>query len=95
MSSVPSVKPTGRVHDLKCWPEFYPVIESGLKPFEIRYDDRGYQVGDVLRIHEYEPLPGDAEGQYTGREVERIITYKTAFQQQSGWVVLGVQPVKP
>lgn len=79
-----------RVHDLKCWPEFYGCVEDDSKPFEIRYNDRDYHVGDVLRIHEYEPLPGDQEGRYTGREVEKTITYMTAFNQKPGWVVLGL-----
>jgi hypothetical protein len=41
------------IHDLKCWPEPFAAILSGEKRHEIRRDDRGFKVGDVLRLREY------------------------------------------
>lgn len=43
-------------HNLKTWPEFYARIEDGSKPFEVReMTDRKFEVGDLLRLHEFEP----------------------------------------
>ena len=35
-------------HYLKTWPAYYDSVASGEKTFEIRQNDRGFQVGDVV-----------------------------------------------
>lgn len=88
------VERTGRVHELKCWPTFYRVIESGQKPFEVRRDDRGFIPGDVLHLREWDRNDG-----YTGRSCERVVTYLLDLrapmfdvQQDPPLVVLGLAP---
>lgn len=44
-----------RVHELKCWPEPFDAIVDGRKRFEYRRDDRGYAVGDILRLRKWDP----------------------------------------
>ena len=44
-----------KTHDLKCWPEFFEAILNGTKNFDLRINDRGFQVGDRLLLHEYDP----------------------------------------
>lgn len=73
-------------HDLKTHPQFYEETISGNKPFEIRYDDRKFKVGDVLYLREWNPETEE----YTGRAALRLITYITAFNQKPVWVVLGL-----
>jgi hypothetical protein len=64
------------VHELKSWPEFFTAVESGEKTFELRRNDRNYQVGDVLVLREWKPnIHGDDEGEYTGRSCRRRVTY--------------------
>lgn len=58
-------------HDLKCWPEFYEPISRGEKTAELRYNDRDYQVGDVLVLREYDPN----KDSYTGRECRRQVSH--------------------
>lgn len=89
-----------REHELKVWPQFFDVVASGVKTFEIRQNDRDYRVGDVLRLREW-LRPGtlgvtrsEAEMLYTGREVRRRIAYITDFAQTPGFVVLGLQPLQ-
>lgn len=60
-------------HELKTWREPFEAILSGAKNYEIRKDDRRFQVGDLLLLREYEPIPGA----YTGRELRVRVTYKT------------------
>lgn len=67
-------------HDLKSWPEFFGPILSGAKTFELRKNDRGYKVGDLLRLREYEPVIGEWDnrhgaGTYTGREIVKRVSY--------------------
>lgn len=58
-------------HHVKCWPEFYAMLEQGLKPFELRKNDRDYQVGDRIHQHEWDPAEAEHAGYpekgYTGR----------------------------
>lgn len=68
-------------HELKVWPQYGDALQSGLKTFEFRRDDRtpGFEVGDVLRLREWRPTGrGDEhteEWGYSGREWMRRVTY--------------------
>ena len=73
-------------HELKTWPDYYDAIARGLKTFEIRQNDRGYKVGDVLFLREWNPHTRT----YTGRNCRRRITYLTDFEQQPGFLVLAL-----
>lgn len=74
-----------RIHHLKILPEYFEAVVSGDKCFEIRKNDRGYKVGDILRLNEYE------DGKYTGNFHVAEITYITDYAQQDGYVVLGIK----
>lgn len=41
------------IHHLKIKPEFYQAVIEGRKPFEIRYNDRNFQVNDRVILEEY------------------------------------------
>jgi len=59
------------VHELKSWPEFFEAVWRGEKTAELRKNDRGFKVGDVLRLREWEPNTQ----MYSGREVRREVTH--------------------
>jgi hypothetical protein len=69
-----------RTHVLKTWPEPFQAVLDGRKRYEIRKDDRGYAVGDVLRLREWDPTPqtfGYSQAGYTQREHTVRVTYIT------------------
>jgi len=72
-------------HYLKIKPEYLDAVLDRRKPFEIRYNDRNYQVGDVLVLQEYDK---DA---YTGFSISVQVSYITDFQQKDGYVVMGIR----
>lgn len=76
-------------HELKTWPEYFQAVYDGLKPFELRKDDRPYNVGDVLRLREYEPMTDT----YTGRVIDVEVTYclRGFAGIEAGYVVIGIR----
>lgn len=84
------VELTGREHDLKCWPLPFTAIARGIKGWEFRFDDRGYAVGDVLRLREW--VPGQQT--YTGRIQRVVVTYilHGGFGLPPGYVIMSVAP---
>ena len=83
-------------HDLKCWPAPFQALYDELKTFEWRLNDRDYEVGDILLLREWDPNSGDA-GQYTGRELKRLVTYILRggkFGMPKKYVVMSVRPIK-
>lgn len=80
-------------HELKTWPDYFEAVWAGDKTFEIRYDDRGYQRGDVVVLREWDrsglcSCLGRAHdatcGRYTGRQVRAEIGHITASTPARG-----------
>jgi hypothetical protein len=59
------------VHELKIWVEYFEPVAKGVKTFELRKADRDYQVGDILKLREWDPNIKD----YTGQRVDMKVTY--------------------
>ena len=77
-------------HELKTWPDPFDAILQGRKTFEWRKDDRGFEVGDTLRLLEYEP----AEGRYTDRVIRAQVTYIARgprFDIPEGYCVMAIK----
>lgn len=74
-------------HRLKCWPEFFEAIRSGVKTFEIRENDRGFAVGDTLDLQEW----SIQTGRYTNRTERVEVLYITEWGQPPGQVVMAIR----
>lgn len=57
--------PSAPRHELKTWPEYFDGLWDGTKLSEVRNDDRGFAVGDLLVLREWRPR----SHMYTGRWV--------------------------
>jgi hypothetical protein len=77
------------VHELKCWPEFFEAIALGEKRHDLRQSrDRHFEVGDQLRLREYDP----ASSSYTGREQTVVVTYITSAERPCALSNEGLHP---
>ena len=54
-------------HELKTYPKYFQETIEGNKPFEIRKNDRDFQVGDVLILKEWDNI------KYSGREIGAVV----------------------
>ena len=73
-------------HKLKLLPEYFDCVCTGEKTFEIRKNERGFKVGDLLELYEYIP----EKDEYTGRVVIREVTYMTDYAQKDNYVVMAI-----
>lgn len=81
------------IHDLKTWPDPFRALVAGEKTFEVRWNDRDYQVGDTLHLREFDP----ATGLYSGEVTDRRVTYILSggqFGIEDGFVVMGVKSLR-
>lgn len=82
----------GNVHKLKTWPAQFHEVWWDRKPFELRKNDRDFQVGDILCLQEYDPETCT----YSGKEVLRSVTYvlNAPFEGlQDGYCILGIRRI--
>lgn len=73
------------IHNLKILPTYFEDVTIGKKIFEIRKNDRDFQIGDSLVLHEWKG------NHYTGRTIVKTVCYVTDFKQRSKYVVLGIE----
>lgn len=78
-------------HALKTWPNFFSALNNGEKLFELRKDDRPFEIGDTLILQEY----NDKEKHYTGKELNFTISYilrdGMVAGLKSGYCILGIK----
>ena len=61
-------------HILKTHPHPFQAVLDDWKTHELRKNDRNFKVGDILTLREFDPDLDDGE-QYTGRQVDVLVTY--------------------
>ena len=60
----------------RIWPEYFDDVASGKKKYELRLGDFEVHEGDTLVLEEWDP----ATKEYTGRSVEKKVTYTKLFK---------------
>lgn len=75
-------------HYLKILPEYFEAIISGVKKFELRKDDRDYQIGDTVIFREYDGK--DFTGRYTQQvRIEYILRDCPEYGLMDGYCIFG------
>lgn len=73
-------------HELKIQNDYYQAKTEGLKLFEIRNNDRGFQKGDTVSYT-------NPEFPFIARKGKWEITYVTSFAQKDNFVVFGEKKI--
>lgn len=79
-------------HNLKSFKPHFDAVWRGVMTAQVRYNDRGYSVDDVIALREGEY--NDGEFQYTGRVICCVITHITDFGCDFGHVCLSITPYR-
>lgn len=85
----PRMMPNGtklRIITLKCWPTSFLATWDGQKTWELRKNDRNFQVGDLLMLSEFRP---------EGNETDRTFEAGTPGHLTGRWVRQRVLKVSP
>ena len=75
-------------HRLKILPEYFEAVSRGDKKFELRKDDRNYQVGDHVWLCEWDG------NEYTGRcmtiiQIKFILRNCPEYGLKDGYCIIG------
>ena len=76
------------IHELKIDRDYFISIVQGKKTFEVRKNDRDFQLGDLLALNE------TYDGKYTGDAVLAVVKYilDTPEYCKDGFVIMGIKP---
>lgn len=82
-------------HILKTWPTYWNQVETGEKTFEVRKNDRDFQIGDTVELRRFDPEADDAED-------FAVLTFDIGsmiigpqFGIEDGWAVLSLVAHNP
>lgn len=83
-------------HFLKCDLDAFQAVHDGVKTYELRFNDRAFAVGDVLRLKETRfagaEMRIDKPLRYTGREAVRCVSHVlSGYGLVNGWVILSFE----
>jgi hypothetical protein len=81
------------LHELKTWPFYYQAVKSGKKTFEVRRNDRFFQVGDILHLREYSIERDEFTGDSLYFEVTFIADLKMVDDDMKSFVAMAIIPV--
>lgn len=75
----------------KILPQYFEEVIKDNKTFELRKDEDDIQPGDMLILNEY------FGKQYTGRAIERVVTYVLRnvpqYGLKEGYCIIGIKPL--
>lgn len=78
-----------KTHDLKVLTNYFKDICLRKKNFELRLNDRDFQVGDILNLHDFDGK------ELTGYTVKRTVTYildnAEKFGLMKGFIIMSIE----
>lgn len=78
-----------KCHNIKLESEYFDKVKYGRKTFEIRLNDRDYQEGDFVVLHEF----NKDRHKHAGETIQRRIGFVTDYEQKAGYVVFSLLPL--
>lgn len=76
-----------KIHEVKLSSIYFDDVAAGIKNFELRKNDRGYKVGDILKLNEVKS--GKETGRFIKAKIEYMLEEHTGLQE--GYCILGIK----
>ncbi|WP_334729039.1 DUF3850 domain-containing protein [Nostoc sp.] len=80
---------TTTIHTLKTVEPYFTQVKDKKKTFEVRRDDRGYKVGDILKLLKYDARQQKFSGEEVLAEVTHMLDNYPALEY--GYVILSIK----
>ncbi|MGH2505839.1 MAG: DUF3850 domain-containing protein [Ktedonobacteraceae bacterium] len=82
-----------QAHIIKTDPKYFERVAQNHKRFELRKNDRGYRLGDILILREYD----ERTEQYTGRVLTVRVKFLTDYPRalKRGYVAMSLSRPRP
>lgn len=77
-----------KTHELKIYPQYFNAVIDGTKTFELRKNDRGFEVEDFIQLKEFDNI------NYSGRTAFAKILYildDKFIGLEKGYCILGIK----
>lgn len=84
-----------KAHFLKCAPEPFEAVKSGLKKFEYRKFDRDFEVGDVIVLQKFESFGQRYFDSQIAARIEYMLTAGSGFGVPDGYCVMSIRVIRP
>jgi hypothetical protein len=78
-----------KTHELKIKPEYFLPVFDRRKNFELRKNDRDFQVGDIIVFREFEN--GEYVDGFFAREITYVLKDCPEYGLQDGYCILGLE----
>lgn len=78
------------IHDVKIIPQYYAAVLLGTKRFEYRLNDRDYKIGDVLNLHEYDPVTDEYSGNFITKAITFVVNCNAIDECSGNYVILSI-----
>jgi len=79
-------------HYLKTVQPYFEALKSGIKKFEFRKDDRGYQVGDILLLREWSEIEHKVTGNILFFKITYILDISEFSADLINCIILSLDP---
>jgi uncharacterized protein with von Willebrand factor type A (vWA) domain len=83
-----SQKNNSMIHHLKTWPEHFRAIAAGIKTFELRDNDRNFEIGDELILQEWNQKTESFTGDEIKADIIYILRNAEKIGLRTGYVIL-------
>ena len=78
-----------KTHYKKLTQPYFEYVRLGIKTFELRKNDCGYQNGDILVLQEYDSESGEYGMNEITTQIRCVLSDYTGLQE--GYVILGIE----
>jgi hypothetical protein len=80
-----------KLHQLKTWLEYYPDIDNHTKNFELRKNDRNFQVHDFVKLYPVDRRENKIGNRFIIAKITYLLSDSEKFGLENGHVILALK----
>ena len=81
------------IHNLKIETRYWNRVKEGVKPWEIRLNDRDYQTGDIIVLREWNEAEKKYTEEYSQYEIKYLL-HGSGYGLEEGYCIMTLEKNK-